>query len=190
MSDIVCQLAKNFSGLVIVGEAPGEEEAKQGLPFVGRAGKLLDKALGEAGISRDNAHVTNVFWHRPPQNNISFFFMNRIKAKAAGIEICTDIPPSNSGLLLEDWRDEYNRLDYELFNRTPKIIVALGATPLWRLTGKTRISAERGLVQEASQLKEAKGLKVIPTWHPAYVLRSQSAYPELVADLMAASKFI
>lgn len=190
MSDIVCQVAENFNGLVIVGEAPGEEEAKQRLPFVGRAGKLLDKALIEAGINRVASHVTNVFWHRPPNNDISFFFMNRIKAKKNNIEVCTDIPSSNSGLLLEDWRDEYNRLDFELFNRAPKIIVALGATPLWRLAGKTRISAERGIVQPATQLKEAKELQMIATWHPAYVLRNPSAYIELVADLATASKFI
>ena len=54
--------------LMFVGEAPGAEEDRQGLPFVGRAGKLLDQLLEEVGLVRDNVFITNVLKHRPPGN--------------------------------------------------------------------------------------------------------------------------
>jgi uracil-DNA glycosylase family 4 len=54
--------------IMFVGEAPGADEDAQGLPFVGRAGKLLDKMLNEVGISRDEVYITNVVKHRPPGN--------------------------------------------------------------------------------------------------------------------------
>jgi uracil-DNA glycosylase family 4 len=54
--------------IMFVGEAPGADEDTQGLPFVGRAGKLLDKMLGQVGISREEVYITNVVKHRPPGN--------------------------------------------------------------------------------------------------------------------------
>jgi len=56
------------ASLVFVGEAPGEEEDKQGLPFVGRAGKLLTTTLSKFGVSRDQVYICNILKHRPPDN--------------------------------------------------------------------------------------------------------------------------
>ncbi len=80
-----------WNGILVVGEAPGAEEVKQNLPFVGRSGQLLDKALAEAGIIRAACFVANVFRLQPPGNKVDYFFASR---RAAA---------QNAELLLEDY---------------------------------------------------------------------------------------
>ena len=63
-----------FNGLAIVGEAPGADEVKQGQPFVGRSGQLLNELLEEAGIARAHTLIANVFRYQPPANKVAHFF--------------------------------------------------------------------------------------------------------------------
>lgn len=105
------------SGVMIVGEAPGRNEDESGRPFVGMAGKFLDKLMLSAGLSRDDVFITNIVKCRPPDNRAP---------EKAEIEAC-------AGFL----KKQIDIVD-------PRLIICLGGTAAAALLGVTRISAERG----------------------------------------------
>jgi uracil-DNA glycosylase len=167
--------------IMLVGEAPGYEEDQKGLPFQGPSGQELNRMLGEAGITRSECFITNVCRERPANNDLSNFIA---KAKK-------DVTP-----LHKLYRGRYvlppvifgsDLLAKEISLVKPNIIVALGNTPLWALTGNTGISKWRG-----SMLYTDFGetpFKVIPTLHPAYTLRDWSSRAVVVNDLRRAARF-
>src|SRR5437667_909114 len=133
---------------MFVGEQPGNEEDLAGHPFVGPAGRLLDKALEEAGIDRSQAYVTNVVKHFKwePRGK------RRIHAKPDTLEIMACRP----------W------LEAELAVVKPEIVVCLGATAAQALLGKKfRVTQERGKIL-ASELAP----RVLATVHPSSILRA------------------
>src|SRR5882672_8382899 len=151
--------------VVFVGEQPGNDEDLAGKPFVGPAGKLLDKALVEAGINRDEVYVTNTVKHFKwePQGK------RRIHKKPSGKEIAACRP----------W------LEAELEVLKPKVLVCLGATAAQALLGKEfKVSKRRGEFVE-SELAE----NVVTTVHPSSILRARddktrrAGMARLVADL-------
>ena len=155
---------------MMIGEQPGDQEDKQGRPFVGPAGKLLDKALEEAEIDRGAVYVTNAVKHFKwePRGKI------RLHKKPNMKEIHACRP----------W------LDAELDTVRPKLIVALGATAAQGLLGSGfRITQAHGKVQDVPGLPP-----VIATLHPSAILRAQteedrhSQMRVLVEDLRAAAK--
>ena len=152
--------------IFIVGEAPGEEEDKQGKPFVGFAGHTLDNLLGQAGIARYQCLVTNVARERPPANKISYFFEDKK---------CT-IPKPKLTAWIEKLKEEI-----ELYN--PNIIIALGTTALWALTGEKKISDFRGYILPCELVK---GKKVLATYHPQAVNYEWKLYFQTVLDLRKA----
>jgi len=128
--------------LMIVGEAPGEDEDLSGRPFVGRAGQLLDKVLGSVDIDRADVYVTNIVKFRPPANR-----------NPRPEEIAASVP-----LLLEQIRCV-----------RPQVIVTLGNVPTqWFLDGKEGITRLRG------RWADWHGIRVLPLYHPAYLLRNPS----------------
>src|SRR5437016_5489071 len=134
--------------IVFVGEQPGNDEDLAGKPFVGPAGKLLDQALDEAGIDRDEVYVTNVVKHFKwePKGK------RRIHKKPNAREIAACRP----------W------LDAELDVLKPKVLVCLGATAAQALLGKEfRVSKQRGALIP-SPLAE----NVMATVHPSSILRA------------------
>lgn len=133
--------------IAIVGEAPGYDEDKEGIPFVGQSGRLLDRLLKEADLNRKEIYVTNVIKYRPPGNNIKNL--------------------SDINIKLEE--QELN-LKKELIELDPNLIIALGNTPLKALTGKKGISKYRGSILQAHY----GGFKVLPTYHPAALLWAQN----------------
>jgi uracil-DNA glycosylase len=156
--------------IMMIGEQPGDQEDKQGRPFVGPAGKLLDKALEEAGIDRSEVYVTNAVKHFKwePRGKI------RLHKKPNMKEINACRP----------W------LDAELETVQPKLIVALGATAAQgRMGSGFRITQGHGKVQEVPGLPP-----VIATLHPSAILRAQteedrhSQMRVLVEDLRKAAK--
>jgi DNA polymerase len=158
--------------VVFVGEQPGNDEDLAGKPFVGPAGKLLDKALVEAGINRDEVYVTNAVKHFKwePKGK------RRIHKKPNAREIAACRP----------W------LDAELEVLKPKVLVALGATAAQALLGKTfLVSKRRGELIE-SPLAE----KVLATVHPSSILRApddetrHSEMKRFIADLKNVAKVI
>jgi len=142
--------AKPKVTIMMIGEQPGDQEDKQGRPFVGPAGKLLDKALEEAEIDRGKVYVTNAVKHFKwePRGK------QRIHKKPSMKEINACRP----------W------LDAELETVQPKLIVALGATAAQGLLGSSfRITQSHGRVQDAPGLPP-----IIATLHPSAILRAQT----------------
>jgi len=163
--------------IALVGEAPGETEALEGKPFIGSSGRLLDGMLRAAGVDRSKCLVTNVFMSRPPANQVSYFF-----AKKG--DVVTAYPPfGKHGFVKAEWAGELDRLKIELEQFKPNIVVALGATALWALCGRDGITAFRGTVLASTLVP---GLKVIPTFHPAYIMRQYDDRPTVTADLAKA----
>lgn len=158
-------------GLMIVGEAPGAEEERRGMPFVGMSGDLLNKMLQEAGLSRHNARIVNVCPWRPAGNDISSLFMTKSRAKKEGrSEVNGRYPDSPIVLGLAE-------LHREIEEMNPKVILCLGETALWGVTGKSGISFWRG-----SEIMWRDRV-VIPTYHPAAVLRQWSLRYTCVRDM-------
>jgi len=157
--------------VVFVGEQPGDQEDLQGKPFVGPAGKLLDKALEDAGIDRSQVYVTNVVKHFKWQARGK----RRIHQKPNWSEIAACRP----------W------LEAELDLIEPRVLVCLGATAAQALLGRDfRVSRQRGEFVD-SDLAE----NVIATVHPSSILRAddesrEQEYRELVRDLEKVAKFI
>lgn len=152
--------------IMIVGEAPGKEEDESGKPFQGYAGQTLNNLLGQAGIARYQCLVTNVARERPPANKISFFFEDKK---------CT-IPKAK----LIEWISELKQ-EIELYK--PNIIIALGSTALWALTGEKKISDFRGYVLPCTLVP---GRKVLATYHPQAVNYEWKLYFQTVLDLRKA----
>lgn len=137
--------------LVFVGEGPGRDEDLQGLPFVGRAGKLLTQMIEAMGLKRDDVYICNVVKCRPPENRAP---------EPDEMETCSPF------------------LYRQLAVIQPKAVVCLGATAFQALYGaKQSISRLRG------QWLEFRGVPMMATYHPAYLLRNPAAKGEVWEDL-------
>ncbi len=151
------------AGLVLVGEQPGDVEDRQGEPFVGPAGRLLDKALDEADLAREGVYLTNAVKH--------FKFVpaergkRRIHKNPSRGEVVACLP----------W------LEAELARVRPDLVVCLGATAAKALLGSGfKVTERRGQVQRVDEYD------VIATVHPSAVLRApdrDEAYQGFLADL-------
>ncbi len=134
--------------IMFVGEAPGADEDMQGRPFVGRAGQLLDKIIAACGLKRQDVWIGNILKCRPPDNR---------DPKPEEIIAC--IP--------------YLQRQIELIN--PEIIVALGAHAAKTLLDTPKpIGQLRGIFHEYVPGLGHKPIKLMPTFHPAYLLRNYS----------------
>jgi DNA polymerase len=134
--------------LMFVGEAPGADEDEQGEPFVGKAGQLLTKIIQATGLSRADVYIANILKCRPDTPGQSAG--NR---KPTSDEMATCIP--------------YLHEQIDLIQ--PKVIVALGATAVEGLLGKTL-----GITKLRGTWKTYRGTPLMPTYHPAYLLRNQA----------------
>jgi uracil-DNA glycosylase len=164
--------------IVFVGEQPGDVEDRRGLPFVGPAGRLLDRALEEAGIDRSTTYVTNAVKH--------FRFELRGKRRIH------QTPGAEHVAACHPW------LQAELALTSPEVIVCLGATAAKAMLGSSfRITKQRGqLMPYDPPLGEedaaVKSMWIMATAHPSAVLRvpegsRDDAYNALVADLKIAA---
>ena len=142
-----------FAELVFVGEGPGADEDAQGLPFVGKSGQLLDKMIAGMGYAPDDVYICNIVKCRPPENR---------KPEPAEMAACSPFITQQLALL------------------KPKVIVALGATAVQGLLpnvteGITRMRGKWKIYQQT--------IPVMPTFHPAYLLRSPEAKRDVWNDL-------
>jgi DNA polymerase len=160
----------SLSEVIFVGEQPGDEEDLAGLPFVGPAGRLFDKALVEAGIDRDKTYVTNVVKH--------------FKWKPRGKRRIHEKPRAAEIRACEPW------LAAELEVVKPRVLVCLGATAAQALLGKDfRVTQMRGKWLESGHA----GL-TLATVHPSSILRApdpqarEEQYAEFVSDLRVVAK--
>ena len=148
--------------LMFVGEAPGADEDEQGEPFVGRAGQLLTKIIQATGLQRADVYIANILKCRPDTPGQSAG--NR---KPTTDEMATCIP--------------YLHEQIDLIR--PKVIVALGATAVEGLLGKTL-----GITKLRGNWQTYRGTPLMPTYHPAYLLRNQALSEKLRVweDMLAA----
>lgn len=168
MPNYVRTIFRPGAKIFIVGEAPGEEEDRMGQPFVGRAGKLLNQLLEQAGINRAEVTIGNVARERPPGNKISFFFED---------QKCTVPKP-----MMAKWREE---LRQEIIQSKPNIVICMGATAMWGVMGEKGMVENRGYIQQSQYIP---GQKVIVTWHPQKVGYEWNLAFETVMDLRKARK--
>ncbi|MEM9797541.1 MAG: uracil-DNA glycosylase [Pseudomonadota bacterium] len=144
--------------VMIIGEAPGREEDRQGKPFVGQAGQLLDRMLGAIGMARDHAdaasavYITNVLPWRPPGNR--------------------DPEPAEVAMMMP-----FLRRHVEL--AAPDLLVLMGNHACQAVLGRKGITRLRG------NWTEGLGKPVLPMLHPAYLLRQPHAKRNAWADLLA-----
>lgn len=169
---------------LVVGESFGEEEARAGLPFVGASGKELMKMLSDAGILEIECRFTNLINTRPPGNDTSKFFCSSQKAaREEGVPLHFGKYPK---LIIHDGLKE---LRMEIERTKPRVIIALGNYALWAVTGEFGITNWRGSVMH---LKGPAGtdesITVIPTYHPAAILRQWSWRHIAIHDLRYAAE--
>lgn len=168
--------------IVIVGEAPGEDEELEGKPFVGASGKLLTTLLREAGIRRDDCYITNVCKYRPPANDITKWLTDK---KTEGTK--NDWPCINGRYASPEITEGLAGLYEEVASRKPKIVLGLGNTALWAFTGEWGITSWRGseIVLATSDAETLWGTHFVPSLHPASVLRSWPTRTCIAHDLAA-----
>ncbi len=156
--------------IMLVGEQPGDQEDRNGLPFVGAAGRMLDRALDEAGIERAQCYLTNAVKH--------------FKWEPRGKRRLHKTPAQREVAACRYW------LERELDAVRPRVIVALGGTALRALLQDNDVTLEAA----RAPIRTAEGRLVVATFHPSYVLRTRGAdsrehaYRTLVDALRTASR--
>lgn len=165
------------SPVMLIGEAPGAEEAEQGIPFVGRSGRLLNELMAETGIPRGLCYVTNTVAYRPPGNRTPHHF-----------EITVSRP----------------RLFAEIAAVQPMMIITLGATARKALRPNgAPVSVCHGFIESiADVLNEVPGMSgasvdwmrfkpfmMLPTYHPAAALRDRAILGSMRRDLSYLRQF-
>jgi len=137
--------------LLFIGEGPGKEEDLQGRPFVGDAGKLLDRLIEKMGFTREEVYIGNIVKCRPPMNR---------DPEEDEVSSCIPFIEKQIGII------------------APKVIVSLGRISAHTLTGTaTPISRMRGTFYEY------RGIPLMPTFHPAYLLRNPNAKWDVWNDM-------
>ncbi len=149
------------ASLCFIGEAPGEEEDLQGVPFVGKSGQLLDQVLTDLGldVSYNDIYVCNIIKCRPPDNR----------------------RPTD-----EEVVQCMVYLDWQLSLVKPKVIVALGSTAMNNL-----INTTYGITKVHGKFFKRRDIWVMPVYHPSYVLRNGSTgliFEDFKKDLLLAIK--
>ena len=164
--------------LCLIGEAPGFNEDLEGKPFIGSAGKLLDFILNKLGLNRNDLWITNLIRCHPNKNELP-------KGKGLGliVEACV------------------KHLRLELSQVNPKVVVLLGGTPTFWLSGHRFITKVEGTEVELlrwekenqkqmtfTKIKTVPRMRTVACYHPAYVLRSPSKEPNLARAIAKAAK--
>ena len=150
--------------IMFVGEAPGADEDRQGKPFVGVSGQLLDRMLAWINLDRSKVYITNILFWRPPGNR-----------QPTGAEIASCVPFVERHIALVK----------------PKVLVLLGGTSAKTLLGTTEgILRLRGKWRELALPGLAAPVPTMPTLHPAYLLRTPSAKKDSWRDLLAVKRKI
>lgn len=164
-----CKLCNNRHNIVIgdgnkeaklmfIGEGPGADEDIQGIPFVGKAGQLMNQAFRGIGINREDVYIANIVKCRPPMNR---------NPQQDEIDTCI----------------HYLRQQVMLVK--PEIIVLLGSVALKAILGK-----EYGITSSRGRWIEKKGIKYMPTFHPAALLRDESKKISFWKDLKEVKKYL
>lgn len=181
--------------VMIIGEAPGKDEDIFGKPFWGSSGAELRRMLLQAGFKgglnsrgypddSNQYYLTNVFMDRPPNNDL-----DALCGKRADVAKSYPLPALSQGkYILEKHLHELDRLRQEIIEVAPRLILAVGNTPCWALLQRTGVGKLRGALYPC----ELGGLNVpvLPTYHPAAVLRDWSLRVIAVQDFIRARRYL
>jgi len=148
-TQVVFGVGTVHADLMLIGEAPGLDEDKEGEPFVGAAGQLLTKIIEATGLDRDKVYITNILKCRP--DTPGKVYGNR-KPRPEEMETCFP----------------WVKRQIEIIQ--PKVMIALGGTAVEGLLGKM----PSGISRLRGNWQEYRGVPVMPTFHPSYLLRNQS----------------
>lgn len=177
--------------LLLIGEAPGEFELVDGIPFIGRAGKELMQSLASIGLTREDVYITSAVRSRP------YRWGEKKKRDGTVVERKYNRPPTRKEIIAHA-----PLLDYEVINIEPKFIVTLGNIGLQRLLGKeAKVTDLHGQllerpVQYLAQLEDKKfswtdeTYRIIPTFHPASVFYRPSHRPSVEADWLKIGEWL
>lgn len=159
---------RDHPDIAFVAEAPGETEVEQGIPLVGKSGSLLRKMITDLGIDENRCYFTNACLCRPENN----------KTPNAAMALAC-----------------FSRLVAELVEVKPKLIVSLGAISSKELARYATggITKHHGIYQEITLRSKAGGkwtVGVVPTYHPAYILRSPDVFPDVEDELLYAKSIV
>lgn len=203
--------------LLLLAEARGEAESRFSSTLIGTSGVELLRMLSESGaltldtVDHDlidlyyrttnsrhlielwdkhpEIHRTNVFNHHPPGNDLNHF----LGPKSTGIPHYPALkvpkgkgPASGGSFVQAQWAGEIERLGDEIISHNPNLIVCLGNCALWALTGTVGITKLRGTTLNSSLT--VADYKLLPTYHPAAVLRNYDLRPTVIADLTKAAR--
>lgn len=146
------------SDLMLIGEGPGADEDREGIPFVGRAGKLLNEILKAMGFEREEVYITNIVKSRPPQNR---------DPRVDEIEAC------------------WPYLERQIQLVGPRVIMTLG-----KPATNTVLDRNSPMYEMRGKWFEYDGTPLLPTYHPAYLLRSPSQKEKVWADIKEVLGFL
>lgn len=149
--NIVFGVGNPQADLVLVGEAPGREEDEKGFPFVGEAGRLLDRILFAMKLTRQDVYICNVIKCRPPSNR---------DPQPQEIAACEQF------------------LKLQLAAIKPRLIIALG-----RFAAQTLLQTKDPIGRLRGYWSEYQGIPLMPTYHPAYLLRNPAGKREVWEDM-------
>jgi DNA polymerase len=149
--NIVFGVGNPQADLVLVGEAPGREEDEKGFPFVGEAGRLLDRILFALQLSRQDVYICNVIKCRPPNNR---------DPQPAEIASCEQFLKAQLAII------------------QPRLIVALG-----RFATQTLLQSKEPIGRLRGHWHEYQGIPLMPTYHPAYLLRNPAGKRDVWEDM-------
>lgn len=152
------------SKIMLVGEAPGENEDLQGIPFCGASGKLLDATIASIGLNRTNVYITNTIFWRPPGNR---------RPTPEEIAICRPFVEKHIALV------------------APKLIVLVGGTATEALLGITSgVTKLRGKQYEYMNQYLSEAIPAMVTFHPSYLLRQPTQKRQAWQDMLAIKYFL
>lgn len=154
------------NGIMVVGEAPGKEEDNLTIPFVGQAGRILNRALDDAGLKRAECYITNGVKCRPPGNRN---------------------PEQSENKACRPYLQE------EIDTIKPKIIVVLGNFGMFAVTGKKQVTKNRGKLLNPVKDLNIGQARIIATLHPAYALPNRggdAAYQQIADDFKLAARMV
>lgn len=149
--NIVFGVGNPRADLMFIGEGPGQEEDRQGLPFVGPAGQLLTKIIHAIDLTRDDVYIANVVKCRPPGNR---------DPEPEEVEACRQF------------------IDRQVDSIHPKVICALG-----RVSALNLLRTDEGITRIRGRIYSYRGAKLVPTYHPAYLLRNPAKKRECWEDM-------
>lgn len=150
-TNLVFGVGNPSADLMFIGEGPGFEEDRQGIPFVGPAGQLLTKIIRAIDLSRDDVYIANVVKCRPPGNR---------DPEPEEVEECRSF------------------LDRQVDAIRPKVICALG-----RVSALNLLRTDEGITRIRGRMYPYRGAKLVPTFHPAYLLRNPEKKRECWQDM-------